>query len=654
MIGILLILLVEGPHWLKFRWEFDETSFGRAWQLTTVGLLISGVLIVLDSGARVAMPNLLSWLPALLIPMQFVQSFGLKDSIPLNTFSFLAKYRRKRNLRLGLTEAVIHINFGNVYFVSTMVAATLGAWADSWVFLPGVIVLTGWMLLAASRSRPLSLLVALSIAGGIAVVGQFGLRKLDEILSSSGPASYQFDPNSTSTRIGKPGPILQSPDVVWRLSPENKKLTPPLLRTASYNNYHLGTWKCYPTGEMLFKDLDIPSVGETSSRLLAQNLDKAAQIQALDASLPRFILRGSAAAETPLALPGDASSLRDFELDGVERNSFGTVRVFPKHSIIEGSVLWKGATNPESQPFFPEDLDLPLKDRPTFQKIIQELQLDTQPTLAAKLATLRAWFCENFTYSKNPTIFASSQVVTNPSAIVQFLTTARAGHCEYFASASALLLREAGIPTRYATGYAVMELDVKRKEFIIRGTHSHAWCRVWDDEQKRWIDFDTTPGSWIAGISPANSKTQRFNDELKRLRENFFLWRNKPNNRLAVTLGMTSIGLALVAFIVKRLWKSKRRMNATSRSNGYTGTVRQTPLNALERIAEKHLGPRQPGQPFGSWIMRLSQRLPDSRTLVDAVELHQRLRFDPEPVAEVERKRLEEMARQLESQIRRP
>jgi hypothetical protein len=52
--------------------------------------------------------------------------------------------------------------------------------------------------------------------------------------------------------------------------------------------------------------------------------------------------------------------------------------------------------------------------------------------------------------------------------------------------------------------------------------------------------------------------------------------------------------------------------------------------------------------------MRLSQRLPDSLTLVEAVELHQRLRFDPEPVAEVERKRLEEMARQLESEIRHP
>jgi hypothetical protein len=653
LIGILLIALVESPQWVKFRWDFDETSFGRAWQLTTVALLLSGVLIVLDSGARVAMPNLLSWLPALLIPMQLVQSFGLKNSIPLNTFSVLAKYRRKRNLRLGLTESVIYLNFGNVYFVSTMVAATLGTWADSWAFLPGVIILTGWMLLSASRSRPFSLLVALTIAGGIAVAGQIGLRKLEEIFSGGGSATFQFDPNSISTRIGKPGPIIQSPDIVWRLVPQDKKLIPSLVRTACYNSYNLGSWKCSPAGEMKFKDLDTRTSGDKPYSLLAPDLNESAQLLAIDRGLPRFILRGSAAAETPLVLPGDASSLRDFELDGVERNSFGTVRVFPKHAIIEGSVLWKSATNPESPPFPREDLEVPARDRGTFQKIILELRLDAQPTQAAKLMILRNWFRENFTYSKNPTISTSSMVVTNPSAIVQFLTTVRAGHCEYFASASALLLREAGIPTRYATGYAVNELDVKRKEFIIRGTHSHAWCRVWDAEKNQWFDFDTTPGTWLADIPLVNSRTQRFNDELKRLRENFFLWRNQPDNRLAVTLVMTSTGLALVAFIIKRLWRSKRRLEAARKSTGYAGEVRQTPLNALEREAAKHLGTRPPGEPLGTWLMRLARNLPESTALYEAVELHQRLRFDPNPADEVGQKRLAELARQLDSEIRR-
>ena len=45
------------------------------------------------------------------------------------------------------------------------------------------------------------------------------------------------------------------------------------------------------------------------------------------------------------------------------------------------------------------------------------------------------------------------------SALDDFLNRSRAGHCEYFATATVLLLRAAGIPARYATGYSVQEVE---------------------------------------------------------------------------------------------------------------------------------------------------------------------------------------------------
>ncbi|MBT8330725.1 MAG: transglutaminase-like domain-containing protein, partial [Deltaproteobacteria bacterium] len=42
-----------------------------------------------------------------------------------------------------------------------------------------------------------------------------------------------------------------------------------------------------------------------------------------------------------------------------------------------------------------------------------------------------------------------------PKNIENFLTRSRSGHCEYFATATVLLLRQAGIPARYARGYSV-------------------------------------------------------------------------------------------------------------------------------------------------------------------------------------------------------
>ncbi len=694
VMGLMLAILVEASQWARFRWDFDDEACGRAWQFTSIGIGLATVLIWLDGDRYTALPNLLTWMPALLIPMQFVQSFGLRESLPLNTFSFLAKQRRKRNLRLGLTEAVVYINFGNVYFLSTLVAATLGSRsnANTWVFLCGIVILTGWMLLSSSRSRPVALILALFVAGGMAVVGQLGLQRAQDWISSGGSmGDSKFNPNSISTLIGRPGMVRQSPDIVWRVRPIEKNPAPSLLRTASYNNYRTSMWENQKVAELDFKDLDFAGGEGEGFYLLKEDADP----QAVSPSLPRFSLRGGAGAETPLPLPGDAASLGDFALDGIERNTFGCIRVFPKESVIDGTVLWKGGTNPEGPPSLNEDLRIPLSEKKIIHRIAREIGLADEPavreklsllqtwsrpptwpeedllvskhrrpliestspkprqSLTEKLALLRGWFHEHFKYSRNLTIFSSTYVATSPTGIGQFLTKKREGHCEYFATATALLLREAGIPTRYATGYAVVERDFKHNEFVIRGTHGHAWCRVWDQDAGVWIDFDTTPPDWMGSSTPVISSTQWFNDGLKRLREDFFLWRNRPRNHLAVTLVMSCIALGVTAFVVKRLWRSKQRVENLAKFAAYEGPVIHTPLHDLEPQARKHLGYRPLGQPFAEWLLQLRPFLSDPALLDEAVALHQRLRFDPAPALLDERERLTELVQQLGTILKR-
>ena len=291
--------------------------------------------------------------------------------------------------------------------------------------------------------------------------------------------------------IGRPGKVELSPDIVWRLRPLENSPRPTLLRTGSYNTFHGSTWVNNPRVTVSdFKDLDNvePVKGEIFyllSYLLREDLPPEMQRELLRESispdLPRFSLRGTAFAETPLPLPGNAASLQHFELDGIESNSFGTVRIFPKRSVIEGSVLWNGRTNPETPPIPKEDLATPTTEQETLQTVLHEIGIEQQLTLDDKLKTLRSWFRENFKYSTSLSISSSNYLSTSRSALSQFLTVNHSGHCEYFATAAALLLREAGIPARYAIGYAVVERDTKRGEYVIRGTHGHAWCRVWDE-----------------------------------------------------------------------------------------------------------------------------------------------------------------------------
>ncbi|MEY4245317.1 MAG: hypothetical protein RLZZ245_2902 [Verrucomicrobiota bacterium] len=653
ILGVILALVVEAAHWTKFRWDFAEEATSRTWQFNVVIIFIAATLIYMDGDPFVALPILLTWLPPLLLPMQFIQSYGMAKSLPLNTFSFLAKQRRRRNLRLGLTETAIRINFGNAYFVTTLVAATLGNRASSNLFLPGIIVLSGWMLLSSSRSRPLALVVALSVAGMIAVAGQQGLEALEDWFGNRGATQSQFDPNSSSTMIGRPGSVVQSPAILWRIRPENTMPPPRLLRVGGYNSYRVGTWVNQTLKSMQFNDLDTRLAEGTPYYILAPAATESEQLAAVSRSLPEFQIRGAATAETPLPLPGDAASLRDFELDGIERNSFGTVRVFPKQSVIEGTVVWKKFLNSEGPPLKNSDIKVPHQEREALAKVVRELKLDDIPTLDQKLAAIRTWFAKNFRYSRYLSIRSSTYVSTHPTALTQFLTKSRSGHCEYFASATTLLLRQAGIPARYTTGYAAIERDVKRGEYIIRGTHGHAWTRVWDSKKRRWFDFDTTPPSWETTPTETTAK-QRFIDLVQRLREDFFLWRNRPANRLAASSAMIFIALAVAAFIAKRLWKSKRRLTANdSKHPFYKGPALRTPLHDLENHAQSRLGPRPPGMPFARWIANLRPSLTHPATLDEAISIHQRLRFDPAPSDPAAVSQLSEISKKLASELKR-
>ncbi|MGH9572871.1 MAG: transglutaminase TgpA family protein [Candidatus Acidiferrales bacterium] len=78
--------------------------------------------------------------------------------------------------------------------------------------------------------------------------------------------------------------------------------------------------------------------------------------------------------------------------------------------------------------------------------------------------------------------------------LAYFLFTRRAGHCEYFASAMAIMLREIGIPSRYATGFLPGEFNDIGGDYIIRASDAHAWVEVYFPGYG-WMTFDPTPGS---------------------------------------------------------------------------------------------------------------------------------------------------------------
>jgi len=75
-------------------------------------------------------------------------------------------------------------------------------------------------------------------------------------------------------------------------------------------------------------------------------------------------------------------------------------------------------------------------------------------------------------------------------ALVDFLTAARVGYCEQFASAMAVMLRTQGVPARVAIGFTGGVDDDGTR--TISTSDAHAWVEVWF-EGIGWVSFDPTP-----------------------------------------------------------------------------------------------------------------------------------------------------------------
>ena len=72
-----------------------------------------------------------------------------------------------------------------------------------------------------------------------------------------------------------------------------------------------------------------------------------------------------------------------------------------------------------------------------------------------------------------------------------FLFDSQRGFCEHFASAFAVVMRAAGVPTRVVTGYQGGEINPVDGYLVVRQSDAHAWAEVWLDG-RGWLRVDPT------------------------------------------------------------------------------------------------------------------------------------------------------------------
>ncbi|MDX6542501.1 MAG: protein-glutamine gamma-glutamyltransferase [Gaiellaceae bacterium] len=118
----------------------------------------------------------------------------------------------------------------------------------------------------------------------------------------------------------------------------------------------------------------------------------------------------------------------------------------------------------------------------------QQIAGDAKSPYAAA-ASLETWFraTGGFQYDQSP-----PKAVGAPP-LVDFVMRTKAGYCQHYAGAMALMLRYLGVPARVAAGFTSGTYDAGRSVWTVTDHDAHTWVEVWFDGYG-WLPFDPTPG----------------------------------------------------------------------------------------------------------------------------------------------------------------
>jgi protein-glutamine gamma-glutamyltransferase len=126
---------------------------------------------------------------------------------------------------------------------------------------------------------------------------------------------------------------------------------------------------------------------------------------------------------------------------------------------------------------------------PRIARLTQEITVDS-PSNYDKAVAIERYLSTHFGY----TLQLSNRLPDDP--IADFLFIRKAGHCEYFASAMAVMLRTQGIPSRIVTGFHGGEFNDLTGQYVIRASDAHSWVEAFFPGYG-WVSFDPTPAASV-------------------------------------------------------------------------------------------------------------------------------------------------------------
>jgi len=638
---------LEGGRLARWSWSLTPVDYRRIWDFSGALFVFLAVYFYSSQDLLSASHAFLLWLPLIFFPIILAQWFGPLEKIDYRVFWWWLRFRSRAGIAVGV------IGIAPLYFALCLFSTTvlnMNAPSVGWFYLGfGLIAMAAlWQI----RPRHYALwvwIMAMILAAGAGFEGQRRLHQLQEAaekafanwLMHRSPAD--LNANESRTAIGQIGRVKLSGRIVLRVETQPGQPTPSLLRQATYNVYGKETWVSRQ------KSFSPVTPEDNENWAFPSNAPSKSQLK-----IAGYFSRG----EGLLSLPRGTARIENLPSHQMEFSPMGAVRVKEAPGFVQFRACY-GPGNSIDSDFGEEDLQVPPAEEKVITEVANELAMDArQPKVA--LQALQRFFIEKFRYTTY--LGTAHEQSKDLTPLGDFLLRKRAGHCEYFATATVLLLRKAGIPARYAVGYAIHESNGKN-QYVVRERHGHAWCQVYRADNKAWEDFDTTPDSWLSVEERNASLTQPLSDFFSRLWFEFSKWRYGAANLRNYIL----IGLAIaVVLLGLQILLQRRRKQAAGVVQA--ATIQHWPggdseFYEIERFWAGAGWGRAQAETPRQWWLRLRQNeasLPagdKSAELLASLDLilrlHYRHRFDPEGLPAAERAWLREQSQAWLASARR-
>ena len=325
-------------------------------------------------------------------------------------------------------------------------------------FYLGLLLFSAWAFwsVRCKRYSPIIWGSVFIISAVMGYAGQIQLHQLQRYLEQNetllrlfGALSQDTDPYQSMTAIGDIGTVKLSNRVIFRVKSDTRSQPPLLFREAIYNTYKSSKWYA---ARSKFRPIQPETDGTTWN---IQSDSKGYR----RITISSYLKDGKGI----LKLPTGTFQIQDLPVLRLSSNQYGTLKVEEGPRVITYQGVFSPYHSVDSPPE-ENDLAVPPEELPVLRRFIEALDLSATVPPNEILQKVHTFFQKNFSYSLELRRHAQ-----NTTPLSDFLNNVRSGHCEYFAMATVLLLRSAGIPARYAAGYSVDGLEKEGEWTVVRG-----------------------------------------------------------------------------------------------------------------------------------------------------------------------------------------